>query len=392
MKYLIKKINNAYTLVTVIFILTFLSIGLLLTTFFVSFYLHNAARRVKIVSEWKPFYEILAEIKKKYFEDAIKEDYTSPLDGWFSEIPDEIKGCKIECSPEDSKLDINHLDISLFFKVKDTTSDTSSNNISENNEINIKFNSELDDYIYYKNKLTEYINTDTSSDINLDDYISIFNVPNLNTVKIERLELFLISQNYDDAFIQNFINKIKKYRGAIGNYLKYPMAKTGLKEGLIINKSEYESLKDLNWKEDDYLFEFFDYKGRINLNFVNEKVFSIAFNACAKDKKEDYKIYWNKINEYQNHGTTIKESDLDKIFGNLYVKVGNQNISMKRWFYFEKVFSVDSNLFKINIIKNDKILTAYLRKYKKKDKEIKIKILKISVGDYEEQQDKLEQI
>ena len=41
-----KKINNAYTLATVIFILTFLSIALLLTTFFVSFYLNNASRRL----------------------------------------------------------------------------------------------------------------------------------------------------------------------------------------------------------------------------------------------------------------------------------------------------------------------------------------------------------
>lgn len=374
-----KKINNAYTLVIVIFVLTFLSIGLLLTTFFVSFYINNAAKRVRIVSEWKPFYEILSEIKEKYFEDAIKEDYTSPYDGWFSEIPAELNGFKIICFPEDSKLDINHIDIKSFFKINDTSSDSTNNNT----DYIISFQNEIDDYIYYEDMLTDYIDMDASTDINIEDYISIYNVPNLNTVKIERLKLFLKSQNYNDTFINNFTDKIKKYRGVISNYLKYPMAKTGVKEGLIINKSEFESLKDLNWKDDNYLFKFFDYKGRINLNFVNEEVFKIAFNACSNDKKDDYKIYWNKISEKQKEGTSIKESDPDKIFGSLYVKVGKQNLLMKRWYYFEKIFSIDSKLFKISIIKSNKALTAYLRKYREKDKDYKIKVLKISVGKYE---------
>ena len=382
-KYLIRKINNAYTLVTVLFILTFLSIALLLTTFFVSFYLNLAAKKVKIVSEWKPFYEILNEIKTEYFENAIQEDYTSPFDGWFSEMPDELKGYSITCYPEDSKLDINHIDLLSFFDTEDNTDDS----ITENDKNKITILEEFDEYIYYEDQLKEYVDIDASSDINLDECISIYNVPNLNTVKIGRLELFLKSQNYDDSFIKVFINKIKNYRGSIGKYLKYPQAKTGVKEGLIINKSEYESLKDLKWKEENYLFKFFDYNGKINLNFVNETVFSIAFKACAKDDKEDYKIYWDKISEKQRQGVTIKESDCDKIFGNLYIKVGKNNILMKRWYYFEKIFSVDSSLFKINIIKNDKVLTAFLRKYKEKNSEVKIKVLKISVGDYEEQEE-----
>src|SRR4030042_4965760 len=90
-----KKINNAYTLATVIFITTFLSIMLLLTIYFVSFYLHSAGRRIKPVSEWKEYYELLDEIKEKYFEKEVKDNYTSPFDGWFKDLPEELNGFKL---------------------------------------------------------------------------------------------------------------------------------------------------------------------------------------------------------------------------------------------------------------------------------------------------------
>ncbi len=375
-----KIINNAYTLATVIFILTFLSIMLLLTTFFVSYYLHSASRRIKLVSEWKQYYEILDEIKSNYFVKETKDNLTSPFDGWYKELPEEINGFKLSYYPEDNKLDINHLETLLLFGESDTSSDKT----KKNEEYDITFKKELENYIYYMNDLKEYIEIDVSSDINIEDFLTIYNVPNLNTTGIKRLELFLQSLNYDDNFIENFCGKIKSLRGAIKDYLKYPLNKTGLKEGLIINKSEYENLKDLNWHEDDSLFKYFDYKGGINLNFVNEGVFQIAFNACTDEKNVNYKDYWDKIYEKQKQGSTITETDYDKIFGFKYIKVGKTDVSIRRWLYYEKMFSIDSNLFKVEIKKDNKVLTAYIRRYK--DKETKVKILKISTGKYEEQE------
>lgn len=378
----LKKINNAYTLATVIFILTFLSILLLLTTYFVSYYLHSAARRVKPVSEWKGYYEILDEIKGKYFEKEIKDNFTSPFEGWYKDLPEELNGFKLSYFPEDSKIDINHLDASMLFGESDASGDQK----DKNKEYGITFKEKPENYIYYMKDLKEYIEIDASSDINIEEIFTIYCVPNLNTADIKKLELFLQSQNYNDGFIENFCGKIKSIRGTVKNYLMYPLNKSGLKEGLMVKKSEYEGFKDLKWNEDEALFKYFDYKGGINLNFVNEDVFQVIFNACSDEKNVDYKEYWEKINEMQKQNTAIKESDYDKIFGFRYIKVGNNDVMIKRWLYYEKIFSVDSSIFKVEIKKNNKVLTAYLRRYK--DKESKVKILKISTGKYEEQEKK----
>ena len=41
-----------------------------------------------------------------------------------------------------------------------------------------------------------------------------------------------------------------------------------MQSGLLINKEVFESLKTLNWPEEDSLLIYFDYKGKINLNFA----------------------------------------------------------------------------------------------------------------------------
>ena len=239
-------------------------------------------------------------------------------------------------------------------------------------DVKLKNLSKIDEYLYYPEDLCKFMNNDTTSDVTSDfllnfefeDIFSIYNVPNLNTTSIDRLMLYLNSNNLDGDLTNDFINLVKKYRKK-SNYLKYKGTRKN-KSGLLINKFQFENLKKLNWPEEDMLFILFDYIGRINLNFVSEKVFEIAVKACGS-KKENYKKYWKKIINIREGNETIKEMDIKNIFG-------------KSWGCYEKIFSIDSNLFKINIIKEHKILTAYVRRYK--DREKKIKIFKISVGEY----------
>ena len=90
-----------------------------------------------------------------------------------------------------------------------------------------------------------------------------------------------------------------------------------------------------------------------------------------------YTDFWDKISNKRISNTTIKESDLDNIFGYSHVGKGNDIESVRNWLYYEKMLSIDSFLFNIDIIKDEKVLTALLRRYK--DRETKTELLKISV-------------
>ena len=185
-------------------------------------------------------------------------------------------------------------------------------------------------------------------------------------ISIDRLKLYMQSLNFEKSLVDSFEIQMNNYRKKI-NYIKYKGTEKK-KTGLLINKFEFENFKKLNWPEEETLFILFDYNGRINLNFVSEKVFEIAVKACGP-KKVNYKKFWTKIKAMRDSERTIKEMDVKNIFG-------------KNLVYYEKIFSIDSKLFKINITKEDKILTTFVRKYK--DRETKIKIFKIVVGEYVE--------
>ena len=92
----------------------------------------------------------------------------------------------------------------------------------------------------------------------------------------------------------------------------------------------------------------------------------MAVKACGP-KNINYSRFWNTIKRYQENENTIKVNDTKRIF-------------KKEWSSYEKIFGVDSNLFRINIVKDDKMLTAFVRRYK--DRERYIKLLKVSVTEY----------
>lgn len=354
-----KKINNGYSVITVVFILTFISLTLSLTIVWVSHFLRQATMKINKYSDFESFYEALDYVLPEMGLN-VKDNITSPWDGWFSELPDEVEGHKMEYLPEDNKIDVNHVKLSYFFKLEEENA----NNIYGEKTV---FIDKVDEYFYYPEDVWNLMNPENSSDYK--DSISIYNVPNLNISDTGRIKLYLNSFNIKEQDIESFIGQIKNYRKGM-NYIKYKGTKKS-KSGLIINEYRFNDLKKYEWPEDDFIYKYFDYKGNINLNFVDEKTFELSVKACGP-KKVNYKKYWLKIKQYHESENSIKENDIKKIFKNERA-------------YYEKIFGVDSNLFKINIVKDDKILTAFVRRYK--DRERFVKILKISISEYVEQKE-----
>jgi|GEM_PF-4731045 len=359
---MLEKVKSGYSVPTVIFILTFITFCLSLTIVAVTFYLNRANVYIDNFSQFKSFYEVLEkEIMPKMGIKIKDEDFTSPFDGWFSELPETFEEFTIDYFPEDSKLDINHIDASLFFEIKEDKK-------ADKDAIIIK---KIDNYLYYPDDLEEYLNPE--SDIDAQELFSIYNVPNINTADVGKIKIYLESWNIPNGTIEKIEEKINSVRGVLkSNYLKYK-GTTQKKSGLIIDSETYKNLNySLSWPEEDMGYKLLDFTGRINLNFVNEKVFEIAIKACGP-KKADYKKYWNIIKEKREGERTIK--DIKDIFKNDKDKPGVDGTELI--YYYEKIFSVDSNFFKVKIKKDGKLLTAWLRRYKDREK---LDIFKITVG------------
>ena len=385
------NLNNGYSLPTIIFLFTFISFVLTTTIIWVGYNLHRAKYRIKNFSEWREYYDVLEDALDEY-DKTVENDGTSPYSGWFKDLVDYMnnkyneKDYKITIFPEDSKLDINHIDIKLFFKLEEEDN-------NEENKVEGVFNKAVDKYLYYPDDLKDYLVKDASDDSvenkedssdNLSDdtdkdqtddsqeNFSIYCIPNLNTAGIDRLKLYLKSINIEDS---NMIREIDNLRKRIKiNYIKYRGTET-VRKGLLVDDDVFDKIKPSKLLKEEY-YSLFDYKGSINLNFVNKKVFEIIIKACGpKDVK--YMDYWNKIDSKRTNNQTIKEGDIDEIFGysNIVIK-GKPTIQIRNWLYYEKFLSVNSCLFMINIQKNDKKLEALIRKCDINKK--KYKILKIT--------------
>lgn len=353
------RINRGYSIASVIFLLTIITFSLTAAVMWISFYLNVTGLKLRKINHWSGFYEVLKDKILPEFKKDSRDEFISPYDGWFSELPEEIDDYKVRYYCEDNKIDINYIDFSSFFSVTGDKSGGSS-----------YFNKAVNDTVYSYEDLIKIINSDNSDDKSdeIKDIIGIYLVPNVNTASIEKIKKYFFSIDADPVLAGQFAGIIAGYRKN-ADYLKFAGAKNK-KGGLIIDEFEFENLNRLNWNENSSVFEFFDYRGRINLNFVSEEVFKIAFKACVpKNYKFAYRHYWDKIAGYRHSKRTINEGDYKNIFQN-------------DWKRFEKIFSVTSNHFKIEIIKDDKILTVYLRRYK--TREMNLKILKISAGRYEE--------
>lgn len=376
-----RKINKGYSVLTVVFILAFATLSLSLTLVWVSIFLKKATKNVNHYTKWEPFFQILNDDVLPNIGLGIGDEYTSPHSGWFSELPDEVDGYEITVTPEDSLLDINHLNLKSFFTITSDQSEDANGNLFNKTGITVTFDpkvgfitptpspepsaedhsndlvfkeKEFEDYLYYPEDIKD--NLEYRNFEYIKDYFSIYTVPNLNTVDEDRLELYLLSKNFEEDFINAFKQKVAGYRKK-QQYIKYKKQKHN---NLMIGETAFESFKSLKWDDADELYILFDYTGRVNLNFVSENVFKTIVTACGP-KNVDYKKYWKTIKKMQEDEQDIKEMDVDNIFGNDFL-------------YYEKMISRTgfSKFFRVTITKDTKTLTTLVRRYKIREIEYKV--------------------
>ncbi|HOV13010.1 MAG TPA: hypothetical protein PK771_01895 [Spirochaetota bacterium] len=324
--------KTGYSLPVVIFIIAFLSATFTLSLFMITQNLKPVNKTIISNKEIKDYYTTLSDILE-YFTEDIKDNYTSKYNGWFKDLPDEKNGFTFKYTVEDTKIDINHINLQ---------------SLKDNKYIT---NEEIKKYLYYNEEIKPHIKEEYKNKYN---YIfSVYLPPNLNLCDMTKLKNYIETTRYDLSLQEDILNKIKSYR-TDKQYLTY--------YGLLINEEKYINLRTLlpRGKEDD-LYIFFDYKGGLNINFITEEVFEIAIKLCSSDKNIDYKRYFDIIKQKRENEEPIR--DIKEIFGN----------DSK---YYEKIFSVDSSLFFIDIIKNKKELKTLVSKYKNFRGENKVYILR----------------
>ena len=337
------KKDRAYILPTTLFIVSLLMTFLMLTFIWVMYYIGRTNKNLKEIEYNNDAFRVLEQVIE-IFSDDVKGDVTSPYSEWFSLLPEEMDGFKITYDVEDSKFDINHIDISV---------------IKENPFL--KKDKKIGKYLYYPWDLKPFL-IDNSGDASRDIF-TIYSVPNLNTAKVERIRMYLDSQMIPETISNSVIERINFYRGG-KNYL--------VEKGLLINEDKFLDLRTYFPKNEyERFYLLFDYKGMVNLNFVNKEVFELGIKLCNPPKDDvssEISRFWPQV--LQRHESSSSINSLKEIFG------GAEN-------KYEKFFSVDSSLFKLNISGNNAELTAFLRKYKDSLGHIKISVLKTNVKNRE---------
>jgi hypothetical protein len=346
-----KYINKAYVLLTTIFIVALISTFLLITFLWVDYYLGKANKNANEVVRNNKYFKILDKIIDEFSSD-VKEDYTSPYDGWFSELPKELDKYTVKYFAEDSKFDINHIDIEQLGK-------------------NRYFKKKIgnDKYFYYPWEILPFLNKDIRE--KYDDVFSIYRVPNLNVSKVEKIKLFMDSQSIPEGISKSIIERITSYRGG-KDYLK--------EYNFIIDEDKFLVLQSLfPAKEYNRFNSLFDYKGTVNLNFVNKEVFGLGVKLCNSTKDDmssDIDAYWKVISEKHESNTTIK--NINEIF------TGTDGSRIEKYKKYNKFFSTDSFMFRIVISKDGNDFTVFLRKYKDSLRgKIIVEVFKTSVSNRE---------
>lgn len=329
--------RQGYSLLITIFAVAFLSFILSLSSVTFSYYHRKVKKVARVIKEDEIMSKVLFEVFEEFTKYDVEEP-VSPYSGWFEALPDSLEGYELTYWPEDSKIDINHLDFSALQKTE-----------------MISKEAKLDEYVYNLNKLEAgFISTEAGI---VEDVFTIYKVPNLNTADIKKLQLFLDSRKYDESTATGIINKVKEYRGR-NNYLQYP--------GLLIDSNKYELFRsyfDLN-SEDD-LNKYFDYSGTLNVNFITKEVFSLGYILCStlkKNKIDQKKMdgIWKKIQAKQEANETIER--LQDVFGSNYKQ-------------YEKLFSVRSGTFRVTIAQDDRRISAIIRPYSGFSTDVDIVIL-----------------
>jgi hypothetical protein len=314
-----KKLEDGYTLPTVIIIITVLSMTFSVSAMYITHFIGGSYRVLKKNTGWESYYTVLDELRV-YFEQDIRDDYTSPWSGWFSRLPSEIDGFSISCELEDSKLDINHIDDSIIeksglLKEKSTTG-------------------KRPGYYYFPDQVTVVYPQTLAANM------SIYQVPNLNTATIASLKIYLRSQQVSESLTEQVAVHVQSRRSGRSHQAV---------NGLLIDQTQYEVIRRMfprNRQDDCY--RLLDYSGRINCNVVSKETFIIAVRACDPSGSSADR-YWRLVEAKQKSRSSI--TDLKEIFGN-------------RWRLYQKYFSVESNLFRVSIEKGDKKITALIRRYR----------------------------
>ncbi|MCG8569145.1 MAG: hypothetical protein MJB14_03305 [Spirochaetes bacterium] len=309
------QIAQAYSLATVVFVVTMITISISFGFLALSLYQKSTNEDIQQVKSFQPLFEILDKIIEEFDNlTQMSENITSPYDGWFFDLPREIEDYEITYHPVDCFLDINHLDFKLISKQLDLSSDL-----------------EVPDYFFAESQLAAIPDEQR-------EFFSIYMLPNFNTCDPSRLQEFMKSWNFEESVIQDVVQKINYYRTE--DYWKT--------KKLLIDEEKYKNMNtqfDRNSK--DLLYILFDSQGTINLNFVEEKLFQHAFKICHP--KGNAGLFWPKIAGKHDSESTIDR--LQDIFNSQDYK------------RYEKMFSIDSKLFKITIKKNEHQLETIVRKY-----------------------------
>ena len=102
--------KTGYSLPVVIFIIAFLSATFTLSLFMITQNLKPVNKTIISNKEIKDYYTTLSDILE-YFTEDIKDNYTSKYNGWFKDLPDEKNGFTFKYTVEDTKIDINHINL-----------------------------------------------------------------------------------------------------------------------------------------------------------------------------------------------------------------------------------------------------------------------------------------
>jgi hypothetical protein len=308
------KLKPGYSLLSMVIYITLISasIGLFAGGFMIwqkqTYYHLKKSRDIEtILSVQKELLE--------YFTEDTKENFTSPFQGWYSEIPEKIREVEIRVEPEDSKIDINHLPSWLL-----------PGSVQSAQTGAVQSEASSDEVLYYYHPDDFFgENKDLTAD-EWNEILTVYAVPSLNTADLKKLEIWCESRRLPGEFFKSLEPELKKYRQT-KDYMK--------KKGLDITEQKFEILKNLVPKEFMDLYPvYFDYRGTLNLNLVQEKAFKTGLTMIGINDPSKSASLWNRVTTFREAGNTVKK--IEEIFSQ------DKEIALK-------LFSADSYLFRVTL-------------------------------------------
>ena len=307
-------LKKGYILLTVLLFITILSAALSSVIIFVTYSFNRVNKNLLYVKDTQKLFVTLDQVKEdiaKYKDDT----YTSSFGGWLTKLTE--YDCSVDIVPEDSKIAVNLVDretLKVFLK---------------DNKIDLDITKTIWD--------TGII--DATPDV--EKIFSVYKVPNYNVSDEKQILEYYKMLPYVTHNPEFITDRIKSYR-ARESYLKT--------DKFIIGSDEFEFFRSYFPRgKEDFQAVFADYRGEVNLNYVEEKVFFFYYRLVSPEKDSQAQYYWDKVLSYRNANKSITE--ITAIF--------NQDNGR-----FKKVFGLDSKLFKVSIGYGKLRLVSIVRVYK----------------------------